>query len=116
MWTVFAEPAASGANAGVPAAEGGILGLIVSFAPMILIIAVMYFLMIRPQRKKDKEKKEMLANLKVGDKVVTIGGIVGQVARIKDDKVFIETGSNTEKQLILMERWAISTVEKLITD
>ena len=114
MWTVFADQvAAEGAD---QAAAGGIVGMLVSFAPMILIIAVMYFLMIRPQRKKDKEKKEMLANLKVGDKVVTIGGIVGQVARIKDDKVFVETGSNTEKQLILMERWAISTVEKLITD
>ncbi len=113
MWTVFAEEAVNGGN--VPA-QAGLVEMLVGFAPMILIIAVMYFLMIRPQRKKDKEKKEMLANLKVGDKVVTIGGIVGQVARIKDDKVFIETGSNTEKQLILMERWAISTVEKLITD
>ncbi len=113
MWTVFAEEAVNGG--GAPAA-GGWVEMAIGLLPMVLIIAVMYFLMIRPQRKKDKEKREMLANLKVGDKVVTIGGIVGQVARIKDDKIFVETGSNTEKQLILMERWAISTVEKLITD
>lgn len=114
MWTVFADNAAQGAAGEVP--TGGWVEMLVGFAPMILIIAVMYFLLIRPQRKKDKEKREMLANLKVGDKIVTIGGIVGQVARIKDDKVFVETGSSTEKQLILMERWAIQTVEKLITD
>ncbi len=116
MWSVFAEPAAEGAAAaGQVAADGAgsLLSMLITFVPMILIF---YFILIRPQRKKDKEKKEMLANLKVGDKVVTIGGIVGQIARIKDDKVFVETGSNTEKQLILMERWAISTVEKLITD
>ncbi|MBR7163440.1 MAG: preprotein translocase subunit YajC [Clostridia bacterium] len=87
--------------------------MLVTFVPMILIF---YFILIRPQRKKDKEKREMLASLKVGDKIVTIGGIVGQIARIKDDRVFVETGSNTEKQLILLERWAISTVEKPISD
>lgn len=114
MWSVFAEPAAGAA--GDVAAAGGmgsLVSLLFTFVPMILIF---YFILIRPQRKKDKEKREMLANLKVGDKIVTIGGIVGQVARIKDDKVFVETGSSTEKQLILMERWAIQTVEKLITD
>ena len=57
----------------------------VQFVPMILIFVVFYFLLIRPQRKKDKEAKEMLDNLKVGDRICTIGGIYGTIVRIKDD-------------------------------
>ncbi len=113
MWKVFAEPAAEGAaEAG---AAGGVAGMIASFLPMILLIAVFYFILIRPQQKKDKENKKMLANLKVGDKITTIGGIVGTIAKIKDEKIVIETGTNTEKQVIMMERWAVRSVEKPVS-
>ncbi len=116
MLHVFAEPAADVAAgaAGQPVAAGP-MEMIMSFLPMILLIAVFYFILIRPQRKKDKENKEMLANLKVGDKITTIGGIVGQVAKIKDEKIVVETGTSTEKQLIMMERWAVRSVEKPIS-
>ena len=82
---------------------------------MVLLIVVFYFILIRPQRKKDKENKEMLANLKVGDSITTIGGIVGTIVRIKDEKIVIETGTKTEKQVMTMERWAVRDVVKPIS-
>ena len=69
-------------------------------------------MLIRPQRKRDKENKNMLANLKVGDNIITIGGIVGTISKVKDEKIVIETGTKTEKQLMTMERWAVREVIK----
>ena len=65
--------------------------------PMILIFGVMYFILIRPQKKKDKEVAQMRSNIEVGDEVVSIGGIVGIVVSIKEDTVLIETGSDRSK-------------------
>lgn len=116
--TALAEGAADTASAG-STGSGGVLGTIVSFAPLIIIIVLFYFMLIRPQRKRDKETKEMLNALKVGDKVVTIGGICGKVAKIKDSYVFVETGNigtQDEKSVIKMERDAIKTVEKKQTN
>ena len=64
----------------------------VQFLPMIIIFVIFYFMLIRPQRKKDKEAKKMLENLKVGDRICTIGGIYGTIVRIKDDVLTIEVG------------------------
>lgn len=111
MLRVFADEAAQAAGQ----QASGPMGMLVSLMPMILLIVVFYFILIRPQKKKEKETKNMLANLKVGDKITTIGGIVGTVARIKDEKIVVESGTNTEKQLIMMERWAVRSVEKTIT-
>ena len=91
-----------------------VMGTIVSILPLVLIIVLLYFMMIRPQRKREKETKEMINAMKVGDKVVTIGGICGKVSKIKDEFVFIETGNigtQDEKSVIKMERDAIRTVE-----
>ncbi|MBQ4515899.1 MAG: preprotein translocase subunit YajC [Clostridia bacterium] len=86
--------------------------MIMGFLPMILLVVVFYFMLIRPQRKRDKENKNMLANLKVGDNIITIGGIVGTISKVKDEKIVIETGTKTEKQLMTMERWAVREVIK----
>ena len=83
-------------------------GSLVSFAPFILILVVMYFLMIRPQQKKQKEEAKMRANLRVGDELTTIGGIKGRVVSIKDDTVTIETSNDRTK--IVFEKAAIGTV------
>lgn len=83
----------------------------VQFVPMILIFVVFYFLMIRPQRKKDKEAKTMLDNLKVGDRICTIGGIYGTIVRIKDDVLTIEVGE--QKTQMVFARWAVRNVEQL---
>ena len=82
---------------------------------LIAMIAIFYFLMIRPQRKQEKEAQNMRYSLAVGDEVTTIGGIVGIVCAIadKDDTIVIETGSDRTK--IRFRRSAISSVEKLDT-
>ena len=79
--------------------------------PMILIFVVFYFVLIRPQRKKDKEAKAMLDNLKVGDRICTIGGIYGTIVKIKDDVLTVEVGE--QKNQLVFARWAIRNVEQL---
>lgn len=78
----------------------------------VLMLAVLYFIMIRPQRKKDKLVKEMLGALMVGDKIITIGGIHGKIVSLKDDTLVIETGTGNEKSNIKISRWAIREVVK----
>ncbi len=109
--SVFAEPAAEGQTP----QQAGPMELLVSLLPMIVLIVVFYFILIRPQRKRDKENKNMLANLKVGDNIITIGGIVGTITKIKDEKIVIETGTRTEKQPMTMERWAVREVVKPVS-
>ena len=84
-------------SAGATAEGGSILDTIISFAPIIVVVIVFYFMLIRPQQKKDKEDRAMRENLEVGDEIVTIGGIVGLVASVKEDTVVIETGSDRSK-------------------
>ena len=93
------------------AAMGGEgLGSLLSFGVLILMFVIMYFILIRPQRKKDKELKEQMNKLSVGDRVVTIGGLVGFVANIKDDQVTISTSAaNT---LVTFTKSAINSVVK----
>ncbi len=70
--------------------QGGVTGGgIASFFPFILIMFVIYFLMIRPQMKQQKEKKAMLKNLKKGDKVVTVGGVRGMIAGFKEKNTVV---------------------------
>lgn len=79
---------------------------LVSLVPLILIIVVFYFLLIRPQKKKDKQDAQMRKNLQVGDEVVTAGGVVGIVFSIKEDTVVVETGGDRSK--IRVKKWAIA--------
>lgn len=96
-----------------PQANGPV-NMIVSFLPIILIFVIFYFIAIRPQRKKEKETRAMIDALKVGDKVVTIGGICGKISKIKDNYVVLETGNvgtPDEKSFVKMERNSIKSVE-----
>lgn len=90
-----------------PNAMGGMGGTILW---LVVMIALFYFMLIRPQKKKEKQTKAMLDALKVGDSVTTIGGIVGKVLKIKDDKVCIEIGDRTHKHPMTIKREAIATV------
>lgn len=112
MLTAYAEPTEGTADA---AATGGMMsGGVVNIVFIVFIIAMMYFMLIRPQKKREKEAKAMIDALKVGDKIVTIGGICGKVSKIKDDYVIIETGNigtQDEKSFLKMERDAIKSVE-----
>lgn len=91
----------------VPA--GGGMSMIFSIGFLLIMFGVMYFLMIRPQKKKEKAVKAMLDALKVGDRVCTIGGIYGTVTGVKDDQVIIAVGA--QKTVMNMARWAIKSVE-----
>ncbi len=101
----------SGAGTGDAQAQagGGGLSMLFSIGFLVLMFGVMYFLMIRPQKKKEKAVKAMLDALKVGDRVCTIGGIYGTVTGVKDDQVIIAVGA--QKTVMNMARWAIKSVE-----
>ena len=87
-----------------------LMGTVYPIIMVVVMLAVFYFLILRPQRKRDKEMKEQMSKLAVGDKVTTIGGVVGVVAQIKDDDVTISTSvANT---LITFTKSAIQNVEK----
>ncbi len=77
---------------------------------MVLFFAVFYFLFIRPQRKQQKTRKEMLDNLKVGDRVTTIGRFYGTVVKIKDDILTISVGPDDTKMMI--DRRGIDSVNE----
>ena len=95
------DAAAATATAGV----GEMLGMIL---PLVLMFVVFYFLLIRPQKKKDKKVKEMLAALKNGDRVCTIGGTI---TSIKDDTIELSVGRDNVK--LVFARWAIRNVEEV---
>jgi len=86
--------------------QGG--SLWISLAYIVFFILVMYLLVFLPQKKRDKKTKAMLDALKVGDSVVTIGGISGKIVNIKDDEITIETG--VERAKVNFKKWAIKEV------
>ena len=80
-----------------------------SFIPLILIFVLFSVLLIRPQKKRDKQDKEMRDSIIVGDRICTIGGIIGKVVSVHDDEIVIETSGNRMK----FYKWAIrSKIEK----
>ena len=85
-------------GAGAGTADAGAAGL-ASFIPLILMFAVFYFLLIRPQQKRTKEHKAMLANLHRGDEVITAGGIFGSIHELGDDYVVLDLGDTKIKVL-----------------
>lgn len=80
-------------------------GGVMDYLPLILIVVVFYFFMIRPQLKKQKEQKKFRENLAKGDKVITIGGIHGKITEVKDDSTLIEIAPNV---IVKVEKSAIS--------
>ena len=105
-------------SAGVPAdgtqVAGGMGDMLGMILPMVLMFAVFYVLLIRPQRKKDKKAKEMLNALKVGDRICTIGGIYGAITGIKDDTIELAVGKDDVK--LVFARWAIRSVEDVVAE
>ncbi|QEK12066.1 preprotein translocase subunit YajC [Crassaminicella thermophila] len=75
-----------------------------------IFIAIFYFLIIRPQKKREKQIKDMRNSLKVGDNISTIGGIYGKIIKIKDDMIIIEVGADKTK--LQIARWAVGNVIK----
>ena len=102
------NPIALADNAtGTTAAASGPQSMILMIVWLAGIFGAMYFIMIRPQRKKQKEEKKMRDNLQVGDEIVTIGGIYGRVISLKEDTIVIESASDHSK--LTIARWALQT-------
>ena len=102
------------ATTATPDATGAVataswLDMIPTLLMMVAMIAIFYFMLIRPQRKKDKAVKDMLAALKPGDRICTIGGIYGTIAAIKDETITLYVGA--QKMQMVVARWAIRSVE-----
>ncbi len=74
---------------------------------MLVMVAVFYFFMIRPENKKKKEAEELRNSISTGDKITTIGGIVGTVVNVKEDKIVIETSADQVRMELC--KWAVST-------
>ena len=86
---MLAEAAASGGST-----TSAMLSMLITFVPL---FAVFYFLIVRPQKKREKEEKEMRESISIGDEIITIGGIIGLVVRQTDDTLVIETGGDRSK-------------------
>ena len=113
------EAAAAGAAAGDAAGEAvaemsPVAAILQMVLPLVAMGAIFYFMLIRPQRKKDKQVKEMLNNLKHGDRITTIGGIYGTITAIKDDTITLAVGQKGGAPMeMTVARWAIRQVEEV---
>ena len=94
--------------AGAPAGGGGFITML----PILLILPVMYFLMIRPQQKKQKQWQEMLGSIKSGDRITTAGGIRGTILSIKDDAVIIKVAPDGIKMEVAKSAIASVTTQE----
>lgn len=86
---------AQGAGAAAPGAESTLMSLL----PIIVMFVILYFVMLRPQMKKQKELRAMIAALGKGDEVVTTGGLVGRITKVNDNYIAMEVAAGTEVQL-----------------
>lgn len=94
-----------------PAEVSPLIQNLIMWGPIVLIVVLMYFVMIRPQRKKQKEEQKMRNSIRVGDEITTIGGICGRVINIKEDALVIETGADRSKMTI--KKWALQSCETI---
>ena len=84
-------------------------GLASPLIMMVLMFAIFYFMLIRPENKRKKEAEQMRSSVRTGDKIVTIGGIVGTVVDVKENNIVIETSADQVR--VELAKWAISTNE-----
>ena len=104
----FLAQAAASSPAGAPQPQG-LMGALPQLLPLVFIFVIFYFLLIRPQQKKQKDHEKLVSQIKTGDKVVTNAGIHGIIANVKDKTVILKVADNVK---IEMERSAVVTVEK----
>ena len=88
--------------------------MIMTVGMLVVMVAVFYFMIIRPQKKQEKETAKMLDALTPGDTISTVGGIIGVVLKVKDDMVLIETGADRTR--IQIAKWAVRKVEEKAND
>ncbi len=107
--TAVAEEAGDVADTAEMTAGQSIVAILLQLSPILIMVVIMYFLMIRPERKRRKKEKAMLDALKRGDRICTIGGIYGTIMDIKDDTLTISVGRDNLSMVIA--RWAVRSVE-----
>ena len=83
---------------------------LVQFLPLVLIFVIFYFLLIRPQKQKEKEHQKMLADVKANDKVVTLGGIYGTVVNVKEKTLILRIDDNVKMEI---EKNSVAYIKKL---
>ena len=109
--TAASTAAATAADGAATTANAGLVEMLGMLLPLILMFVVFYFFLIRPQKKKDKQVKDMLNNLKVTDRICTIGGIYGTITAIRDDTITLAVGKDNLQMVVA--RWAIRSVEEI---
>jgi preprotein translocase subunit YajC len=95
---MFSSPAY--AQSGTAAANGGFTAVLVQFAPLLLIFVIFYFLLIRPQSRRVKEHREMIAAVKRNDVAVTSGGLIGKVTKVDEAEVELEIAPGTRVRVV----------------
>lgn len=90
------------------------VNIIAQILPLVALFAIFYFVLIRPQRKRDKAEKEMRNSIQVGDEISTIGGFIGKIVTMKDDVIVIESSADRTK--LKMYRWAVRGKEAAPVD
>ena len=98
MYILFADAAAN---------PGGVGSMLPSLVMIVVMIAVFYFILIRPENKRKKQAEDMRNSLKTGDDITTIGGITGTICAVKDKTIVIETGADRVR--IELAKWAVSS-------
>lgn len=79
--------------------------MLIQLVPLVLVFIIFYFMLIRPQKKRERQVAEMRSKIEVGDEIITVGGIIGLVVSLREDTVVIETGNDRSK--VRVARWAI---------
>lgn len=105
----MAPPPGEGGGGCAPGGEGGQGGMGSMLVPLLLMFAVFYFLLIRPQQKRQKEHQRMVSELKKGDKVITSGGIHGVISAVKDQTITVKVADNVKLEI---SRGNVSGVDK----
>jgi preprotein translocase subunit YajC len=95
---MFSSPAH--AQSGAAAAPGGLSGILVQFAPLLLIFVIFYFLLIRPQSRRVKEHRDMIMAVKRNDVAVTTGGLIGKVTKVEEGEIELEIAPGTRVRVV----------------
>ncbi|HAI85677.1 MAG TPA: preprotein translocase subunit YajC [Firmicutes bacterium] len=97
------------AAAAAPGAASG-QNIIGALLPFVVLMGVLYFMVLRPQKTQQKKREEMMAGLRKGNRVVTIGGIYGEILEVKDGALFVNVADQGERIVIRVAKWAVQDV------
>ena len=109
--TLFLLLASEAAETAEETQAGGWASIVSLILPLVLMVLIFYFLIIRPEKKRNKETQEMLENIQIADEVITNGGIIGRVLSVQKDTVLIETGSDRTKIRVIKQAIAKNNTE-----